>query len=107
MLARGFQKNVKEIWPDKAKAIIAICKSAHGYEEIDNALEAVNSLINGNGVESLYSNEWIPHYLDIGLLYVNMGDTYEITVIFDTVNKEFLCTSWGDMVENDMKRFDY
>ena len=45
------------------------------------------------------------YYFDIHLLYVNMGDTYVPTIIYDTLKELWYCCSWGDIVENDPKRF--
>jgi len=74
---------------------------------IDYALDVINKLIGGYGVESI-RGEWVDHYYqDINLLYVNKGDTYEPTVIYDTMKKKwYIGVSWGDIVEKESKRFD-
>jgi hypothetical protein len=42
-----------------------------------------------------------------GLDYVNMGDTYDTTLIFDHRKGRFIVSSWGDIVERDRTgRFD-
>ncbi|ESR23658.1 hypothetical protein N177_2888 [Lutibaculum baratangense AMV1] len=32
-------------------------------------------------------------------LYVNMGDSYAPTIVYDVASGEYLFTSWGDVVE--------
>jgi len=105
MKVRG-QKFAREIWPDKAAAIITTLKSCgNTYEDIDNALEACNALLGGSGVEPIRDRNHHSYYQDIGLLYVNLGDTYTPTVIFDTYEDRFEIMAWGDMVENNPSRF--
>ena len=73
---------------------------------VDYKLERINTLIGGYGVESI-PGEWVDrYYQSTNLLYVNMGDTYEPTVIYDTVKKKwYIGVSWGDIVESEPKRF--
>lgn len=35
-----------------------------------------------------------------GITYLNMGDPYEYTVLFDSRNERFSTGCWGDMVEH-------
>ena len=72
---------------------------------VDDALDNINRILNGYGVEAIRDNQWAPYYMDIGLLYVNMGDTYTGTVIFDTRSKRFIVSDWGTIVERNEKRF--
>ena len=41
-----------------------------------------------------------------GLEYVNMGDTYDSTLIFDHKKGRFCVTSVGDIIESNMRRFE-
>jgi len=91
---------INATWPEKAKSIVALIKDCDGsHEEIDNTLEAINEVLSGFGVEAINDNDFYGYYADISLLYVNMGDTYTPTIIYDTRNDEFLACSWGDVVE--------
>ena len=36
-----------------------------------------------------------------GISYLNMGDTYDLTVCFDSRTNRFLIASWGSIVEFD------
>ena len=39
------------------------------------------------------------------VIYVNMGDTYTTTLMFDWSKDKFLVGSWGDLVEAQPRRF--
>lgn len=36
-----------------------------------------------------------------GLSYLNMGDTYDTTILFDSRTEQFRLGSWGDFVERN------
>jgi len=38
-------------------------------------------------------------------MYVNMGDTYDTTLIYDYKTNRFVVSSWGDIVERQPRRF--
>ena len=70
-------------------------------EEISNLLDIFNENLGGYGVEVLRSSDFRKSYWgDIIALYVNMGETYETTILYDIDNEEFIKTSWGDFIEN-------
>jgi hypothetical protein len=64
-------------------------------------MDALNQIYKGFGVESLVvSGKWIDSYWrDNCGLYVNVGETYQMTIVYDTEKQEFICTSWGDFYE--------
>lgn len=69
--------------------------------ELDEKMEALNELIDGHGIESsrmegYYKNHY---WSDCICLYVNQGESYAITIIYDVVNDRFEFTSWGDWIE--------
>jgi hypothetical protein len=68
----------------------------------ENAMDAANKYLEGYGVESITDeNEFVDNYFRDAIgIYVNMGDTYTKTIVYDTKNKQFLATSWGDFVES-------
>ena len=70
-------------------------------DDVDFALERINTLLGGYGVEAIRDHDFSRYYGDIGLLYVNMGDTYTPTVCYDTRKEKWLVCSWGDIVEKD------
>jgi hypothetical protein len=64
----------------------------------DQLLERANILVGGYGVE------YISHRNDtmrdrLGLEYVNLGDTYDVTFVWDHNLGRLRITSWGDIVE--------
>ena len=72
--------------------------------EINNTLKAVSILLDGYGVEYAPSRQ-DTHGHGRGLEYVNMGDSYKPTILYDCLIKRFICSSWGDIVESEPARF--
>ena len=62
-------------------------------------MRKANELLEGHGVEAIDGSYGAPLY------YVNMGDTYDTTLMYDAEEDEYLIGSWGDIVENDPDRF--
>jgi len=64
-------------------------------------MEAANEILGGFGVEGIQiEGAWVDsHHFDIVASYVNMGDTYDATLVLDHETGEYLWTSWGDYVE--------
>ena len=75
------------------------------YRAIDVALEEINTVLEGHGVEPMRGTDWNRHYGDINALYVNMGDSYICTVLYDTTKEKFYVTDWASFVETDEARF--
>ena len=84
--------------PRAAKGI----KIAMIEKEPDTVLGFANRVMNGHGVEAIRSEyAWIDgYYQNTVALYVNMGDTYAPTVLYDTAKNTFYVTSWGDWYEH-------
>jgi len=61
-------------------------------------LQAADKMMDGNGVERISG-------VGGGLMYVNMGDTYDTTLIYDYKTNRFVVSSWGDIVERQPRRF--
>lgn len=68
---------------------------------VDERMNKINSLMDGHGVEAItWEGEHVSKYwMNIIALYVNMGDTYDMTVLYETETEEFTISSWGDFVE--------
>lgn len=63
-------------------------------------LYAINDILNGCGVESIQDN-------NINIHYVNLGDTYTTTILYDNNCNIFRYCSWGDFLEeNEEENFD-
>ena len=78
-----------------------IAQCFHRPNAIDMILTAINEIIDGHGIEAVTMEDaYIDHYyFDIVGLYINMGDTYNPTILFDTEDNEFTATTWGDFYE--------
>lgn len=88
-----------------AGVIRNLMMGANTHSRIDEALDAINKTLGGYGVEAIVDNGWDRYYQDLGVLYVNMGDTYCQTVCYDTRKEKWLVCSVGDLVESNQKRF--
>lgn len=67
---------------------------------VDERLDEANEILDGYGVEVLRGKAWNDRYYgNIIALYVNMGETYEKTIVYDVSKGEFMLTSWGDFME--------
>ena len=88
---------------DDAKAL-KILKLMHGTSGnvVEDNLQKINDLVNGYGVESIKTDDGgvRGYWLDVIGAYVNMGDAYAPTVVFDARTNEWLITSWGDVMED-------
>ena len=67
----------------------------------DDVLARANEIMGGFGVESIEcANCQVDRfYYGIVLLYVNKGDTYSTTLLYDTDEENFSIGSWGDWFE--------
>ena len=68
------------------------------------ALQCIDDLIGGHGVEYIRSSQDTMRKAD-GLEYVNMGDPYRATVLFDHAAGTFYVGCWGDWTERYPGRF--
>ena len=69
-------------------------------------MERINQLLCGNGVEAIRGEWQNGYWCDIVGVYVNLGDTYDLTVLQirgETRNcpSRFIVSSWGDWVEKN------
>jgi hypothetical protein len=94
------------IEPSRGAALIraAIEESEEEGDE-DIALEFVNTMFHGHGIEAIQGEYHVgPYHQNIVALYVNFGDPYVPTLLFETEPALFRLTSWGDWVErNELK----
>ena len=90
----GITKAQAEAW--RAKAHVA-----DNHPRIDAALELMNKFLGASGVEAIRGSgaHVDRYYYDIVALYVNTGDTYSMTLLYDTDKDKFEVTSWGGWVE--------
>lgn len=69
--------------------------------DVDKRLERINEILGGHGIEPIrHESAWVSqYYQDIIALYVNMGDTYSDTIVYDTEQGRFYNCSWGSWFE--------
>lgn len=70
--------------------------------KVSRVLDAADKMMNTHGVEYIASSEDTYRSRD-GLEYVNTGDTYTTTLIYDHGSSRYKVMSWGDIVEADMR----
>lgn len=93
---------------EKGEAIFKAMRKELGDDDrdrtdsVDAALDAVGEILGGSGVEAIngeHEEHVDSYYLDIILLYVNMGNPYVTTVLYDTQADSFLVGNWGGWLE--------
>ena len=114
---RAFRQLVNEtLDPDTAsdrklasalwKAIVEACQSG-SWKSIERAIRLANDTLRGHGVETISVetargpgvSDGNLEQSELTLDYVNFGDTYSNTLVFDYYLHRFRVTSWGDVVE--------
>ena len=87
--------------PEKAKEIAKLVKGATSARAASGALEAANKLIDGFGVEVIEGRGDGPrgYWMGSVLAYVNVGETYDTTLCYDTREGKFFVGSWGGWYE--------
>ena len=83
----------------------------HGNETskgADRIIEKLNFIIEGYGVEAIIGNDVADdeYWDDTVAVYINMGDTYAKTILYDVHESEFVVTTWGDWVEEHQEKYD-
>ncbi len=100
----------RDLSPQDAAEVVRAAKSIRmtsNYRTVHDRMEQINRLIEGHGVEAVIYSEgeglrtWMSDPSDrILALYVNTGDTYSPTVLWDARRDSVTLTTWGDFVEN-------
>jgi hypothetical protein len=94
--------------PSTARTLARRLKQSSGdHDQVDAALDAVNEAIGGHGIEAIEGDYQVDrYYYNIVALYVNTGDTYNPTLLYETENERFLVTTFGDWVERNERKYD-
>jgi hypothetical protein len=88
-----------------AEQVLKLVKRPGSDNSADRTMEKINKLIGGFGVEAIRSEEaWDRFWTDIVAICVNMGDTYDLTVVYDVDEGKCIITTWGDWVEDAERR---
>lgn len=101
--AEHARRNIGENDPEEREEVFSALQAAHGVRAINEALEAANDFLDGSGVEALFGRDgqvvtdpWDSVHL---LEYVNVGDTYITTLLYDVQRRTFYLGDWGSFVE--------
>lgn len=79
---------------------IAQCYNMPSYRQC--VISMLDELLEGFGVEAIRSEKyWDNYYGDCVAEYVNMGETYALTVIRKVGQDNFFISSLGDFVESN------
>jgi hypothetical protein len=83
-----------------AKRIVAMKREVTSGRKAEDLLKAAAEMIGAYGVEAIRGGVNAGSYFqDHVALYINTGDTYEPTILYDTVAREMGITTTGDFVE--------
>jgi predicted phosphodiesterase len=81
-----------------SKAQAQVLKNLMNAGFVTRTLNVADTMLNGHGHEELPSPSG-------RVIYVNMGDAYNMTLMFDWSKDKFTVGSWGDLVEAQPRRF--
>ena len=77
------------------------CVQCHHTPRYQARVEcAVNEILEGHGTEAIFSDG----HVSPDAVYINMGDTYNTTLLYDCVRGRWLITCWGNWLEAQEKR---
>ena len=90
----------ERLTPEQASEIRQVIAAANvsGARHDVHAMAALNkacAIMNGHGVEGMYSRTTREE-----AYYINTGDTYSTTILYDFNKRRFSITSWGDWYES-------
>lgn len=75
---------------------------ASGRRGVDAVLDEANRILRTHGVEAIRGDYHVDnYYFDIVALYLNTGDTYAPTLLYETDRGRFVLTTMGDWVERN------
>lgn len=94
-------RDVKEYFPNLSYALNrAIKLDPQPFGAIEEILGQYDKQVEGFGIEAIRQEETSQSYwYDTRAIYVNTGDTYFETLLYDAQVHKFFMTSWGDFVE--------
>ena len=72
---------------------------------VNRVLNELNKMLEGCGIEPIRGEFWDKYFGDVHADYINMGDTYAGTILFDYHKWKFYVTTFGDWVESNSKRY--
>jgi hypothetical protein len=103
-LKKFFGRDLSEADAVALRAVLASV-DVSDPDSVDRALDTASRLVGGYGVEAIHGKYVDRYYQDIVGLYVNTGDTYNGTLLFNTITEKFSLTTMGDFVEKYSDRY--
>ena len=88
----------------EASLVMAYIDHCQSQSDTYCAFAKINKLIDGYGVE--YSQSTKDSSVALWIEYVNTGDTYSPTILYDYEKQHYYLTTWGDIVEKQPRRFN-
>lgn len=65
---------------------------------------ALNEILEGYGTEAIFGPD---SYTQPDAVYINMGDAYNTTLLYDHTRGRWIVTSWGDWIESQERKGVY
>ncbi len=101
--AKAIQSSFRDVGPVEAKALSQAIRDNEGPwvsgRKVEQVLELANKILEGHGWEVIDGDGPGGFWMDAVLAYVNMGDTYNTTIYYDTDKGKFYLGDWGSWVE--------
>lgn len=114
------RQRITEAFPDQAERVFAIitgrvspftvdeterwrqqCYHDPRPEAPETIMHAINGVLGGYGAEAIWGDDSQCPVAE----YVNFGDTYDTTILYDYRAERFRVMSWGDWVEKYGERY--
>lgn len=104
----NLNEDIVEAFPELSEDLIEIIalwdETPQGAEE---TIEKLSVMMDAYDYESITSlNTWQKYWQDTVAIYVNMGDTYITTIIFNTVEDKFEVGSIGNWIEENQEEYE-
>jgi len=104
-LGRYLEHDGKDAPRESARIARLIKGAGRSERKAEAAMEEIDKILGAHGVEALRDENQNDRYFgDVIATYVNMGDTYDTTVVYDVHEATFHVTSWGDWFEEYERR---
>lgn len=97
ILVRDLKKIAgKQVNERDLKELARDLNSIRNFRQADDVLEEADQILGTFGVEAVYAED---DPIKPAAIYLNVGDTYSNTIIYDVLEDEVLYTSLGDWIE--------
>lgn len=97
--------------PSQALELKEVLRSAdffgRGGRDVEEALQEANKIIDGFGVETVGGGDDYGFWGGARAAYINTGDTYSPTILYDVDKERFYLTTLGDWVEGEERAGRY